>query len=71
MSLLGGYITLKPDDPHSGPDAAMSALVNSEADAIYMYESTVEDRKGCTNEEGRCSFTPGLPRVDRAWRQPD
>jgi hypothetical protein len=28
MSLVGGYLTLKPDDAYSGPDAAMSALVN-------------------------------------------
>ena len=35
-------------DPYSGPDAAVRALLNNEVDVLFLYESTLNDRRGCS-----------------------
>jgi len=65
-SPLNGYLTLTPADPYSGPDAAMSALVNGEADALYMYDHMVEDRQGCTHVGCNATLWNGLG-TQYAW----
>jgi len=45
MSLATGYITLTPVDPYGQPDAAMSALLNGDADVLYMVRFTLGNRR--------------------------
>ena len=69
-SPVDGYITLTADDPYGGPDAAMSALVNGDADAMYVYSGIVEDRQGCTQQGCNASLYDGLG-TKYAWIHKD
>ena len=53
-------LALVADDPHGGPDAAMRALLDGDADALYAYASLIEDRKGCKQLGCDASLYDGL-----------
>ena len=59
-SPVDGLIALVADDPHGGPDAAMRALLDGDADALYAYASLIEDRKGCKQLGCDASLYDGL-----------
>ena len=69
-SPVDGYITLTADDPYGGPDAAMTALLNGDADALYVYSGIVEDRRGCTQQGCNASLYDGLG-TKYAWIHED
>lgn len=73
--LFADYSTFTPEDEFTGPDAAIRALLDGEADGIFMYASTIRDRSNpnaCFLEAG-CDITLYTDRlgVDYAWIHTD
>ena len=69
-SPIDGYIVLTADDPYGGPDAAMEALLSGAADAVFVYQSVVDDRKGCRQTGCNASLYEGLG-AEYAWIHTD
>lgn len=64
--LYSNYKLETPKDEFSGPDAAMKALIDEDVDAVFLYSSLIEDRKGCTSDACDATLYNGLG-TQYAW----